>query len=476
MLSIRRYQLLIIISLLTLISFSAAISGYSASMQQAQQVFDDDLQAFAKTLINIQFDDQVIQLDDEVDLALQIWQQQTLILHTNNTPTKNIMSFIAGFDDVNFSGKRWRSYAYFDSNKWIFVAQPIAKRFDIAEKMTLAAVTPLIFSIPFIAIFISFAVKRSLNPLNQLAKILHAKQAKDFTPITLKQNSKELVPITNTLNQLLCRLDDAFLREKRFASDVAHELRTPISVIKLNSHNLKSELLKLPEHNLDLEQTKQLMLNINVNLDDLEVGIVRMASVVEQILLLNRTNPEYFSANFTTINLQKLAQQVISRLYVDIDSKQQQIELDADKAYVLGDEFSLGILLQNIIGNASKYCENHSKIKVTISSQTIQQNTIVTLSVEDSGAGIAEHDMDKVLQRFYRAEINNNNKQKHIIGSGLGLAIVKQISELHKAKLTLSKSTDLGGLKVTVCFSVPAAEQQLHHQNNKPLLENGEPV
>ena len=95
------------------------------------------------------------------------------------------------------------------------------------------------------------------------------------------------------------------MREKRFASDVAHELRTPISVIKLNSHNLKSELLKLPEHNLDLEQTKQLMLNINVNLDDLEVGIVRMGSVVEQILLLNRTNPEYFSTNFSPINLQR---------------------------------------------------------------------------------------------------------------------------------------------------------------------------
>ncbi|MDG1733012.1 MAG: ATP-binding protein [Thalassotalea sp.] len=446
MISIRRYQLLVILSIITLIAFFAALKGYSASMERAEQLFDGQLKSLANALIIIETKDKSIGTGQHSEFAFQIWKNKQLFLHSDNTPRTAIKNFNEGFSDINFSGKRWRSFSYTDevNDKWIIVAQPIATRFELAEEMTLAAVSPLVFSIPLIALFISFAVKRSLKPINQLSQLLNAKQAKDLTPISIERNSKELMPITDTLNDLLLRLGDAFTREQRFAADVAHELRTPISVVKVNAHNLKNECDKLMINNQDTE----------VNFADLEQGIDRLASVVEQILLLNKTNHEHLSVHFSQLNLQRLGQEVISEIYNEIDQQQQSIELDADQLFINGDEVSLKIALQNLILNASKYAGRKCHIKVTVK----ELAGLLHLSVEDTGPGIEASELPKVLQRFYRGE--SLLQQSTIKGSGLGLSIVKQIANLHNAKLELAASQDLGGLKATLVFKHFIAGEQ----------------
>jgi two-component system sensor histidine kinase QseC len=165
-------------------------------------------------------------------------------------------------------------WEFFESdNKWVLVAQPLNRRFELAEQMILAAVTPLILCIPLLAIIIFLLVSTGLRPLRPLSDNLRAKKADDLSPVLM------------TLNQLFERLNPAFSCEKRFASDAAHELRTPLSVLKINAHNMALELNNDVTSNNNASHT---------NMQYLQQGIERMCHVVEQILLLNRTNSEQY--------------------------------------------------------------------------------------------------------------------------------------------------------------------------------------
>ncbi len=434
--SIRRYLVLILISIITLITFIAAIQGYKASMKKASDLFDAQLHSVASTIIALEAHQPLINVTDKAALAFQIWRNKQLLLATSNTPTEAIAPFKQGFSENNFDGIRWRVYTKKSpiDNRWVMVAQPIKPRFELAENVILSAVIPIVLTIPLLIFIISVVVGRGLKPLTQLTKQLTKKKVNDLSKIKVKQSSEELVPVIETLNHLFQQLESAFEREKRFAADAAHELRTPLSVLKINSHNLQIELG-----------------NENPAIDNLVASVDRMAHVIDQILLLNKTNPEQFSADFSTINLTANCQQIIAQLYPEINARQQQIELHASEAYIAGNDFAIATLLQNLISNASKYAPEQGHILVTIE----KQSSAVTLIVEDSGKGIDESELSKVFDRFYRVGGDRHNPQ--ITGCGLGLAIVKHIVQLHNAKITLAKSPKLQGLMVTVVFS--SAEQ-----------------
>ena len=438
--SIRRYLIFILLSVITLVTFAAALQGYRSSMDKATAVFDDELLSIAYTLSTLEPKEPLNPMPQDANLAFQIWQNSKAILRTGNTPSIPIADFIDGFSERNFAGQRWQTYSHFfaTQQKWVMVAQPLSRRFELAEQVILAAVTPLIISIPLLALMIFWVVSRGLHPLTELSAALRAKRADDFTPIEVSQTPNELIPVLHRLNQLFVRLDAAFSREKRFASDAAHELRTPLSVLKINTHNLA---LELSRQGLD-----------SLNMNYLNQGVERMSHVVDQILLLNRTNPEQYSSSFTELNITQLCQTVIASLYPQIEAKKQEIELLGEANNILGDEFSLGILLQNLISNASKYTPEHGHIRVVLSNV----NGNPSFCVEDSGPGIAESEYTRVFERFYR--IGGDRHNSNVIGCGLGLAISKHIAELHGTTLELGKSSELGGLSVKVQFALKGAD------------------
>jgi two-component system sensor histidine kinase QseC len=437
--SIRRYLVLTLISIIVLTTFVAAIQGYKNSMEQAGKFFDEDLQALANTLISLS-SEQPLSSDHNQYVAYQLWQNNKLLLKTNNTPNNAISSFKQGFSEQNFNHQRWRVFSklnVFTRNKqkierWIFVAQPTQTRFALAEQLILSAVSPIIVIIPLLAIIIWLIVWQALKPLNNLALQLAQKKANDLTPVVLDNIPAELQTVEQKINSLFQRLSASFEREKHFASDAAHELRTPLSVLKINVHNLKKALGEN-----------------NETLNHLSDSVDRMAHVVDQILLLNRTNPEQFSQQLIPVNIHTLSQEIISQLYPEIASRNQEIVLESDDVWVTGNDFALRILLQNLISNASKYTPNDGNIFVTIS----QNEKTINVVIEDSGPGIAESEREKVFNRFYRVGGDRHNSS--IIGCGLGLAIVQHITILHNASITLSQSKKLGGLSVCVSFINP---------------------
>lgn len=442
--SIRRYLVLILLSIITLVTFIAAIQGYRASMLRASDLFDTQLSSIAETLVVLLPENEsLLQSQQSLlvkhsDMAFQLWTNQKLVLKTSNAPNQAMVRWVdgqlkAGFQEENFSGKRWRilvkSLKSPTHTHWVIVAQPIQKRFELAEDVILSAVTPIIIAMPFLALFIWFAIQRALQPLTHLTQALTQKKANDLSLLSINNQTGELVPVVQTLNNLFERLDSAFERERRFASDAAHELRTPLSVLKVNVYNVQHEC----------QQELQSMTHLVQSVD-------RMAHVVDQILMLNRTNPEQISVESQQINFKSLIVQIISDLYPEISQRKQIISLQSEDITMMAHEFSLHTLALNLISNASKYTPPEGQIVVSIN----ENSETITLIVEDSGPGIDEKEFAQVFNRFYRVGGDQHNSS--IIGCGLGLSIVKHIAMLHNADIELSKSELLSGLKVSVAF------------------------
>ncbi|MDF2177266.1 ATP-binding protein [Aliiglaciecola sp. CAU 1673] len=429
--SIRRYLVLLLLSVITLVIFVAAIQGYRSSMDKATRLFDVQLSSLADSLNAMYANHPSSEVSLGGDLAVQIWQNDRLLLRSANAPVLPMSSMVNGYGEENFNGLRWRTLArsYAAEGRLLLVAQPLSLRFELAEELIVVAMQPLVLSLPLLALLISLAVKQGLHPLVDLSDALKRKKADDMYPITLERTPAELNPVVDTINRLLARLEGAMARERRFASDAAHELRTPLSVLKINTHNLA---LEVGEDSANMQLLKE--------------GVERMSHVVDQILLLNRTNPEHFQRQSKPVDLYKVCQATIASLYPQIADKRQQIGLDGTSAILLGDEFSLTVLLQNLISNASKYSPEGSSIDVQVS----KGNDNIVLAVADSGPGLPESEYERVFERFYR--VGADRHQSGVSGCGLGLAIVKHIVELYGAAITLGRSASLGGLAVNITF------------------------
>jgi two-component system sensor histidine kinase QseC len=275
-----------------------------------------------------------------------------------------------------------------------------------------------------------------LKPIRQLANQLQHKQEHDLSPVSLTDPLKELQPLVDSTNNLLTRLENAFERAKRFSADAAHELRTPISGLKINLYNFQIES---PD---------------NKNLKLLTAGVNRMEHVVEQILSLYRTTPDQHMANFELLDLHELAQNCIVRQYSDFEQKGQQIELSGGRAWLQGDKFSIETLLQNLLSNANKYTPKDGQIEIS----TEEIDGHVLLKIEDSGPGIPEDKYHRVFDRFYRMDGDQHNSE--IEGCGLGLSIVQHIVQLHHGQIQLSRSKFPTGLAISINFTASSPDNK----------------
>lgn len=360
------------------------------------------------------------------ELAFQIWRGQKLVSHSGLSKRLPIARFNDGFSDQNFSGQRWRVFKQpIDGELTIIVAQPLHHRVLLTESLTISAITPFLYAVPLLAIVILLVVTRGLSPLKVLSNKLSVRKGKDLSPVTLSSIPTEMMPVMNTLNTMFARLNSAFEREQQFASNAAHELRTPLSVMKINLHNLAESMT----------EKKDALQNIQKDTD-------RMIHVVNQILLLSRTSPELFKMQLGSVDVVAIAQRVITDLYSKIDDKQQEIGLEGETAILRSTEFTLYTLLQNLIANACAYSPNEAVIKVSVSQN--EKNTVIC--VDDSGPGIDASERENVLKRFYRDQHQDKYKST---GSGLGLAIVGQIVTMHKGRIELD-TAPIGGLRVQV--------------------------
>lgn len=447
--SIRRFLVIVLVAIVTLANFAAAVRGYLGSMDEAERLFNQrllqqvDLLNYALPLQAITGNtNRVIEFparasDVESSLEFQwVNNDGTLLARSAAMPDTVLVSLEEGFRYFNFNNYRWHLLVTASSDKqsWYIVAERDDQRYRLAESMILQAVYPMVLALPLIALIIWWVAGVGLRPVAKLARELRQREATDLHPLEQRDMPVELLQLAQSANELLRRLDASFAREKRFSGDAAHELRTPLAALKIHCENLARELHPAPE-----------------SVVKLQLGIERMSYLVEQILLLNRTAPDHFMGRFEPVNLTLLAKQTVVDCSAALAQKNHQIEFNGDECWVLGDRAALASLLNNLLGNAIKYTPADGVIVVN----SWLRGKDVVLEVMDNGPGIPAEQQARVFDRFYRVGGDRHNSQTP--GCGLGLSIVQQVVELHNAQIALTQSRFDHGLLAIVTFAAIAA-------------------
>ncbi len=432
--SIRVYLIIALLSAVTLGNFIAAVYGYRQSTTEAVALLDTQLADMAALIQTQRPARNPVSEPPSDRLAFQVWTADgRLVQRSANSGPTPISGLEDGYRDENFEGYRWRVLCRFDqqSKVWLMVAERIDIRIELTDNIILRALLPIVLSLPVIAAIVWLVVGNGLSLIGQLANELRSKRADDLSRLHTANPPVELAPVVDAINDLLRRLEDSVQRERRFSSDAAHELRTPLSAIKVHVHNLRQQF---PENTEALQV--------------LDRDLSRLGHLIEQILLLYRTAPEQYQANMQDLSLNEVAQSVIADLYSDIEGKQQMIALHGTPQTITGDGASLVILISNLIKNASKYSPEGASIEVNIGREELG----IWLGVTDSGPGIPLAEISRVFDRFRR--VGGDRHDSAVDGVGLGLSIVKHIAELHHANISLQNNEGGPGLTVGVLFPV----------------------
>jgi len=304
--SIRVFLVAVILAVFTLFNFVAALRGYQSSMQEAEQLFDRQLLETAQLIANIHTENTASNINHESHIAFQVWQDNQLKASSSNTPNVAITSLTEGFNYSNFEGYRWRTVAHYDAQNryWVLAAERTDLRFALAENVILESIVPILIGLPVIGLLIWLIVSHGLKPLRKLADEMAHKQPNDLSPLSIQAPRQELEQIVTSSNGLLERLETSLQREKQFASDAAHELRTPISTLKVQLYNISQSLAAVDPGTKEIGATVQ-----------------RLEHIVEQILALYKNSPDQYNASFTPIDLSGLTQEVLAQEHPRFDEK-----------------------------------------------------------------------------------------------------------------------------------------------------------
>ncbi|MEN0036400.1 MAG: HAMP domain-containing sensor histidine kinase [Cellvibrio sp.] len=451
--SIRVFLVVLLVAIITLANFAAAVRGYLGSMDEAERLFnqrllqqvdllnyvlparyEEYLQRSSVEIFPFQNNAERLNLSPAIaELQFQwVSNDGALLARSAAMPDELIGELKTGYQFVNFNHYRWHVLVAPAANNtgWYLLAERDDQRYRLAESMILQAVFPMIITIPIVGLVIWWVLGIGLRPVSSLAKEFHAREATDLRPIEQQDMPSELIQLAQSANELLRRLESSFLREQRFSADAAHELRTPIAALMIHCDNLLHDIDPAPESAYKLQQ-----------------GIKRMRYLVEQILLLNKTSPDHFMSQFKSVDLTALVKHVIVSSSDALSEKNLTIEFDGDRCWVEGDAAALETLINNLLGNAIKYTPEDGKIIL----HTWLRGKEVVFEIIDNGPGIPADQYERVFDRFYR--LHGDRHDSRTPGCGLGLSIVKQVVDLHRARIHLTRSPFESGLSVIVTFA-----------------------
>lgn len=365
--------------------------------------------------------------EEGLDVVVQIWTSDGAMLYLSRPGDPLLDRATLGFTEVDANHRRWRVYSLAARDRVIQVAQPLALRRDLAAAAALRSLTPLLAFAPLMALLIWWTVGSSLAPLKRLENDLGRRDARSLDDVSEHDVPSEIAPLVGALNALLARLKQAFASQRAFVADAAHELRSPLTALKLQLQLLE----RAPDEAARMAALGQL-----------NAGVDRAAHLIEQLLAAAQTDPNDTAANLQPTDLAELTRQTIAELFVLAHSRRLAVELDApEHLQIAADPARLRILARNLLDNAIHYSPAGGALHLTVAARADG----ALLAVEDAGPGIAEGDRERVFHRFYRGPENRQS------GSGLGLSIVKNIAQQHGARIELGASR-LGGLKVSVIF------------------------
>lgn len=445
----QRLSLRVRLTLIFLILASAtwAVSSFVAWKQTTDNVdelFDTQLMLFAKRLSTLDLDELKASeriahtpkkfkhghIDDDVLTFAVYTPKGKMVLHDGDNGQYIPYSYRReGFDDGYLTG---------DNDKWRFVWLTsadkkyrivVGQEWEYREDMALAIVTtqlvPWLIALPLMLLILIVLLSLELKPLKKLAQALRLRDPESEDPLSLKGIPGEVRPLVESLNQLFIRIHTTMVRERRFTSDAAHELRSPLTALKV-----QAEVAQLSDDDPQARQ-KALM--------QMQTGIERATRLVDQLLTLSRLDSLDNLQDVAEISLEELLQSAVMDIYhpaqqAHIDVR---LQINAHDITRTGQPLLLSLMVRNLLDNAIRYSPQGSIVEVTLNARNF--------SVKDNGPGIAPEVLTHIGERFYRPP------GQSVTGSGLGLSIVRRIATLHGMSASFGNAPQ-GGFEAKVSW------------------------
>jgi len=326
-----------------------------------------------------------------------------------------------------------------DRTNWIVYDTPIKNNGDvigwIRVSRSLLSLSNTLFNLRII-IFISvplygllasigglFLVKRALRPIDYITKTAREISKGDLTQrLKLNKTEDEVGKLAVIFDEMLDKLEDSIKKEKQFASDASHELRTPISIITAQTEEVLRGKREIKEYKEAIETVR----------DESK----KMSHIISQLLMIYRSDEGRYKFNFEILNLNMIIEDIINEFQDAAMASGLSITFKAkEEIKIKADQTLITRLFINIIDNAIKYTKRNGKINIELNRM---DNFSVTV-IDDTGIGISEKDIPHIFDRLYQVDKSREDR-----GSGLGLAIAKWITELHKGEIKVESKIDVG--------------------------------
>lgn len=443
--SLRLRLILGFILLITIIWICASLLALHQIRKNVDELFDTQQMLFAKRLTALNISDLTVKTpqlprskkiirhnrgdldDDALAFAIFTTDGKMVLNDGDNGPDLQYHYQQDGFSNGTLQGDKdlWRLVWLTtpDGKYRVVVGQEWDYRQDMAIDIVKAQLLPWVVALPIMVLLLIWLVTRELAPLKRLAKRLHQHQPEDETPLPLTSIPSEVKPLVEALNSLFARTGDMLVRERRFTADAAHELRSPLAALKV-----QTEVAQLAQDDPEMREHA---------LSNLTEGIDRATRLVDQLLTLSRLDSLSGLDDVQEVALQDLLQTAVMDNYhkARANGVELMLEIRQTPPSRRAQPLLLALLVRNLLDNAIRYSPRGSSVKITLDAHAF--------SVEDNGLGISPEYLQRVGERFFRPPGQEKT------GSGLGLSIVQRIAVLHGMTTHFSHG-ESGGFRVEV--------------------------
>lgn len=431
-------RLRLLLALLGMLAVVAVVMGgltYRSVLVEIETLFDYQLRQMALSLRDqgeIPASQADSLSDEKFDFVVQIWSVDGRSIYATRDHASLPGRVLLGLAEVDVDDQTWRTFSVATRERVIQVAQPIRIRRQLAVKAAFHSVLPILWLAPLMALAAWWLVAATLAPLRRVADEVKQRGEQRLRPLPTEGLPSEVAPLVAALNALLARLAESLDTQRALVADAAHELRSPLTALKLQMQWLR----RAPDAAARAEAA-----------ESLAEGIDRAARLVEQLLTLARSEPGAPSLPEEAVDLRELVRQAVADTVPFAVTRGTRFELLAEQPVtVRGHPAELAVLARNLADNAVRYSAPGSQVKVEVR----REGGRPTLIVEDDGPGIPDEERERVFDRFYRRA---HTEQP---GSGLGLAIVQSVARRHGAEVRL-EAAEPHGLRAVVRFQPSGA-------------------
>ncbi|BBW23497.1 TPA: two-component system sensor histidine kinase QseC [Enterobacter kobei] len=424
--------------------FAASLVAWQQTTHKLDKLFDTQQMLFAKRLLTMELDELHAparmrevpkkakhgHLDDDA-LAFAIYASDGTMILNDGENGRDIPYHYRrdGFDDgrLQDDNDEWRFLWLTspDGKYRVVVGQEWEYRQDMALDVVSSQLTPWLVALPVMLLLLIVLLSRELKPLKKLAQTLRARSPDATDALPIQGVPAEVRPLLDSLNHLFARTQEMMTRERRFTSDAAHELRSPLAALKV-----QTDVAQLSQDDPQAQEKA---------LTQLHAGIDRASRLVDQLLTLSRLDSLDSLDGVEQIAMADLLQSAVMDIYPPAQQAGIDIRLNINAPEVTrtGQQLLLSLLVRNLLDNATRYSPRGSVVDVTLDARRF--------TVRDNGPGISPDALARLGERFYRPP------GQDATGSGLGLSIVKRIAALHGMHVALGNAPE-GGFEVNVSW------------------------